>query len=166
MPRFLFDLGADPWITWLLPFVLGAMVAAVGFLVARITFGPGNRRGSAARPAGSDDPWRPFREVASLEKRNTSRRQGNPVQIFITDAHAATEPIRGWVLDRSVGGLCLSVPERVDTGITINVRACRAPETMPWSRLIVRSSRQDGPVWELGCQFVETPSRNQLLLFG
>ncbi len=165
MPRFLLDLGLDPWFVWALAFICGAAVAVVGLFVARIAFGPSNNR-RGARPAAGDDPWQPFRGVAALEKRNNSRRQGNPVQVFVTDAKALTEPIRGWVLDRSVGGLCLSVPERVDEGITVSVRPCQAPAATPWIRLLVRSSRQDGPVWELGCQFTEPPSRNQLLLFG
>ena len=35
-----------------------------------------------------------------------------------------------------------------------------------WSQMEVRTCRQEGTAWELGCQFVRTPSWNVLLLFG
>ena len=48
----------------------------------------------------------------------------------------------------------------------MQVRAANAPETTPWVSVIVRSCRNAGQHFEVGCEFDRTPPWNVLLLFG
>jgi hypothetical protein len=114
---------------------------------------------AAARPD-------PFVQGSAGERRATLRRGGNPVAVLIADAEARERPRYGWVLDRSMGGLGLSVDEPVSEGTILSVRAANAPPNIAWVQVAVRSCRQEGASWDLGCQFVRTPSWGVLLLFG
>ena len=102
----------------------------------------------------------------SMENRAAIRRGGNAVAIFIADPQKTEEPRRGWVVDRSAGGLCIALDNPVDAGTVLRVRVCNAPVTVPWAEIEVKSCRKDGNQWEAGCQFVVTPSYNVLMLFG
>jgi hypothetical protein len=101
-----------------------------------------------------------------VEMRGATRRGGNAVAVFIADPHKTDEPQRGWVVDRSAGGLCVALDKPVDAGDTLRIRVCNAPVTVPWAEVQVKSCRKDGNQWEAGCQFVVTPSFNVLMLFG
>jgi hypothetical protein len=136
----------------------------LGFLLA------GRRRRSALPEPGEEVPAPdPFVFGSLTEKRTSPRRRGNPVKVLLTDADATWEPKEVWVLDRSMGGLCL----RVETGAApavgtvLSVRAASAPKGVPWTQVEVKSCRQEGNgSWELGCRFLKTPSWSVLLLFG
>jgi hypothetical protein len=108
----------------------------------------------------------PFIHGSSTERRSSLRRCGNPIPILVTDEKAVIQPERGWVSDRSIGGLCVKVAQPFEAGTILNVRACNAPETIPWVPIEVKACRDDGGGFELGCQFVKTPNWNTLLLFG
>jgi len=51
-------------------------------------------------------------------------------------------------------------------GGTMLVRADNAPDTIPWVTVIIRSCRQVGNHYEVGCEFDKTPPWHVLLLFG
>jgi hypothetical protein len=117
-------------------------------------------------PASNEAARDPFVGGVFGEKRIALRRPGNPVPVLISDATVTAEPRYGWVLDRSLGGLCLSVQAPVAVGTVISVRPTHAPETAPWVQVEVRRCQEDGNSWELGYQFLKTPSWGVLLLFG
>jgi hypothetical protein len=99
------------------------------------------------------------------ERRTSVRRKGNPVGVVVLAGEAAyAEP--GLVLNRSKGGLCLSVSGSVAVGTTLRIRACQAPEDSPWIQVVVRHCVAKGQRWQLGCQFMEELPWNVLLLFG
>jgi hypothetical protein len=102
---------------------------------------------------------------SSIERRHSPRRWGDPVQVLITDADQRTEPIRGWTLNRSAGGLGLSSPDAIPTGAVIKVRAALAPETVPWVDVEVRSCSALAGRWVLSCQFVAPPPDDARMLF-
>lgn len=150
---------------------IGLASAGLTLYLGRLLIRPRGRGAARSTAAAgtaekAEQPFDPFVHGSANEKRTAHRRRGNPVQILITDAEATRTPELGWVVDRSVGGLCLSVSEEVKPGTVLSVRACHAPETIGWSQIDVRSCRPEGSTWELGCQFVRTPSWNVLLLFG
>jgi hypothetical protein len=160
-----FDL---PWQVVATP-VIGLASAGLTLYVGRMLIRPylvTNSVPSAPPEEKQDQKFDPFVHGSANEKRVAHRRSGNPVQILISDAEATRTPELGWVLDRSVGGLCLSVNAEVKPGSILSLRACHAPESIAWSQIEVRTCRQEGSAWELGCQFVRTPSWNVLLLFG
>src|SRR3954469_8029902 len=93
-------------------------VAVAGMTVALLAFFVG-RRLVAGRSGPPDDrpmgppPPDPF-EVGSLsEKRAALRRKGSSVEVQICDENLTQPPATGWVLDRSLGGLGLSVEREV-----------------------------------------------------
>jgi hypothetical protein len=108
----------------------------------------------------------PFVHGSSTERRSSLRRCGNPIPILVTDEKVVLKPERGWVSDRSIGGLCVKVAQPFEAGSILNVKACNAPDTVPWVPIEVKACREDGGGFELGCQFVKTPNWNTLLLFG
>ena len=107
-----------------------------------------------------------FAQGSKSERRNSLRRTGNPIAVHISDADARSKPTTGYVLDRSTGGLCLSVSQEVQTGTVLSVRTTNAPESIQWVQVEVKTCRPSGGDFELNCQFVKTPPWSVMLLFG
>src|SRR5258708_11307632 len=101
---------------------IGVASAGLTLYLGRLLIRPRGQAVAAApaEPAEKADKpeqkFDPFVHGSANEKRTAHRRRGNPVQILITDAEATGTPDLGWVIDRSVGGLCLSVSAEVKPG--------------------------------------------------
>jgi hypothetical protein len=165
LPDFL-DGEPPDWQTWLVP--------VVGFAAAVLTLSAGRLvlsrwRGAPARP-NIPTPERPahdpFEKGSLTERRRALRRKGNPIEIRVSDAEATVEPITAWVIDRSMGGLCVLTDEEVAEGTVLSVKAANSPPGTPWVRVEVRSIKHTKHGYELGCQFVRVPPTSILLLFG
>jgi PilZ domain len=100
------------------------------------------------------------------EKRRSLRRGGIAVPVVVSKSPAAEETIPGLVLNRSRGGLRLSVPEKVEVGQVLAVRTANFPEGLDPVEVRVRHCKQTSDGWHLGCQFVDELPWNVLLLFG
>jgi hypothetical protein len=169
-PLFL-DLGLDPALVaaWTVPVIglgIAGLTFALGFAVlARrrpqlpTTLPPGVHE---AAPAPPD----PFVTGSRSERRASLRREGTMVAIQVTDGDGQGPPAPGWVSDRSVGGLCLRLEAAVQPGTLLSVRPRDATAMVPWTQMEVKSCRQEGDAWEIGCRFVRTPPWSILLLFG
>jgi hypothetical protein len=149
--------------------VLAALlVASVGYLL----LGPRHPdaktlpRPSTGPTPPSDLAYDPFLDGTALERRYGPRRKGNAVSVLISDALATADPIHGWVIDRSVGGLRLATDRWVAKSVILSVRATNAPDSVAWVQVEVKNSLQQESTWELGCEFVRTPPWSVLLLFG
>ena len=157
-PVLLLILGFDEY--WLVPV---AGVAVCGFaLLLGWRFAAGRPRSRASAEDGIFDAS--FLKGVTQERRAATRRKGNTVEVQLSGTHGTT--IRGWVLDRSQGGLGLLVEQVVAEGTPLKVRPCNAMATVPWIDVTVRSCRGEASQYELGCQFVRLPSWNELLHFG
>ena len=99
------------------------------------------------------------------ERRRSPRRWGDPVQVYLWDGYPGSEPGRGWIANRSEGGLGLTVLEPVMEGTVLNVRVTIAPETVPWVPLVVKHQHPLAGRWVLNCQLLGTPEREVLLMF-
>ena len=108
----------------------------------------------------------PFAAVGTHERRTAARRGGHPVSLDLHDPDELQPSQQGWVLDRSLSGLCLMVPNALPIGSFWKVRPCNAPQTMPPVRVEVKSCAPDGAEWKLGCRFEKTPNYAVLLMFG
>jgi hypothetical protein len=150
------------WISVLAGMGLAYFTLGIGWMVATAF-----RRRSAPveqpKPAGPPVMQIPDRPG---EKRGFNRRSGNAVPVVFTTAGNDGNLDNGWVVDRSAGGLCLSLEKPLDVGTFLKIRPSKAPVTAPWIEIQVRSCRADEANWELGCQFVTIPPFNTLLLFG
>jgi hypothetical protein len=158
---------------WTAP-IIGVAAAFLFFLIGWLLVGR-RKRVQPIKPQYRTVPANPtpnpaeedlFIRGSAMERRSSIRRRGNAVAILISDAEAAADPTSGWVVDRSLGGLCLSVEKEIESGMVLSVRTTNAPPEIPWVRVEVRSCRQVGHEYEIGCQFVRTPPWSVLLLFG
>jgi hypothetical protein len=150
---------------WTIP-VIGVLAASLAFLVGRRWLGG---RPSAAVKAPPRESATVLTTVtpkkADADRRSAPRRKGNRVEVHLTD-DSKRPPVLGWVVDRSMGGLCLIVEEPLSEGTVLNVRPRQAPQTTPWLPIEIRACRPDGCNWEVGCRFLKPPQWNDLLLFG
>src|SRR5207253_212568 len=65
------------------------------------------------------------RKPAAAERRASVRRGGNPVSVLVTPTEHRTDPLSGWVLNRSSGGLGLLVDEALEIGTVVSVQPTR-----------------------------------------
>src|SRR5262249_20408129 len=108
----------------------------------------------------------PFLHGSRGERRTALRRKGAMVEVMLRDSEAVADLGRGWVIDRSMGGVRMTVDDSYETGDVLSVRPVKSPGTAPWLQLEVRSCQKKGSRWEIGCQFVRQPTWNLLMLFG
>lgn len=123
------------------------------------------RRGALPSPVPAGTPASTASSLSFTERRQAPRRWGDPVQVLITDGTSRTEPARGWIVNRSTGGLGLSAAQPAVEGAVLSVRITTAPDTVPWTSVQVKSCLPATGRWILGCQFVEPPPRDVLLMF-
>jgi hypothetical protein len=120
-------------------------------------------RAEGEEPRGPDDP---FVEGGARERRGAARRGGAVVTVLLYRVNSGEAPLRGWVHDRSAGGLSLSVPRAFTAGSLLKVRLERGRQDTPWVQVRVKSCRAKGKLWHLGCQFTESLPSHVLMLFG
>lgn len=151
------------------PFVLPAAVGlGVGLILILLFATKGRKRKSSpSRAAGMrSSQW--TAPVPSYADRRTSTRRegGNPVKVLLASPVFKGGNQTGYVLDRSTGGLRLASSTGMPVGTSVQVRAAHAPDETPWVTVLVRSCKQNGKAFEMGCEFDKTPPWNVLLLFG
>ncbi len=100
------------------------------------------------------------------ERRRSIRRSGVPTSVHITDPKKARKTVEAFVLDRSSGGVRLAAEKPVPAGSKVQIRATTAQPESPWVVINVRSCREVGDYFELGCQFDEELPWHLLLMFG
>jgi hypothetical protein len=99
-----------------------------------------------------------------FEQRATVRRRKlTPVQVVASDSKK--KPIRGWVVDHSLGGFRLILPRRYALERVLRFRPADSDETVPWLSVQVKSCIKKDDHWELGCKLLSSPSYSTLLLF-
>jgi hypothetical protein len=147
---------------WVVP-VVGGAVCGIAFLLGRRVLSKNPTDDVVVDPDGPLDAT--FLKGVTQDRRCAPRRKGNTVEVELSDGSDAP-PVRGWVRDRSIGGLCLLADQAIAEGAVLKVRPVTSGPTIPWTDITVRSCRADGGQYELGCQFHRTPNWNQLLKFG
>jgi hypothetical protein len=162
LPQWLLDLGIPDFKGWTIP-VAGLLAAGLAFFTGTLVFG---RRKSSAQPAVEGPKVDPLLQGATTERRNSYRREGTNVEVLISDAEVKTFPVQGWVVDRSLGGVCLRTNAAFAVDSILSLRPCNAPSVAPWVQVEVKSCRQQEDTWDVGCQFLRTPPYSVLLLFG
>ena len=160
------------WDTYLAQFLAVVketwQILAIGFATASLAFLAGwttlrKRKPKEEAPAKAADP---FAQGANSERRTAARRGGHAISVDMHDPDDKLTGQQAYVLDRSVGGLCLMAPSAVPIGSVWKVRPCNAPRTTPPVRVEVKSCSAVDQEWKLGCQFEKTPSYATLLMFG
>jgi PilZ domain len=121
--------------------------------------------GENASEAKTVDDWPPNPNQPD-ERRRTSRRSGVPTAIQMVEAKKFGKVQEGFVLDRSSGGLRVATERPLPTGSVLQVRPTNAPPETPWVIVIIRSCKESGDFFEIGCQFQEVVPWHVLLMFG
>jgi hypothetical protein len=145
---------------------IGVVAAGAALLAGRAIFQWRSNRptmDASIKEATESDP---FLVGSKLERRTSARRAGNPVEVVVADATGQADLGHGWVIDRSLGGLCLVFDKQCEMGQILSVKPASAAGAIFWTQLEVRSCRNTGKTFEIGCQFLRTPMWNQLLHFG
>ena len=157
------------WEIWV-PLLVGMSVGGL-FLVAIRVFG--GQKSNLIPPPSLVKPGQkksqdfdPFVQGSPTEQRKAHRRGGNPVEVFVALGEETSPSRRGWVVDRSVGGLGITVGEEIKPGTHLQLLPVNAAGITPWTEVEVKSCRTVKNGFELGCQFVRQPQWSVLLLFG
>jgi hypothetical protein len=160
-----FGIDLQHWEIWAAP-AIGLGSAGLALLVGHVLLG--KRRRSFQPPVAESvaPPVDPFAYGSATERRSSVRRRGKQIKVLISDAEALEAPVEGWVMDRSMGGLCLLVYRAMEPGSILSVRTAEAPQTTPWVQVEIKNCRHNTNHWVIGCQYVRTPPWGVLLLFG
>jgi hypothetical protein len=143
-------------------------ILVIGVATACLAFGVGvttlrKRKFKAPQPTASPEP---VPAGGTNERRAALRRGGHPVTVDLHHPDELQPSQQGWVLDRSVSGLCLMVPNALPVGSFWKVKPCNARQTTPAVRVEVKSCVSDAAEWKIGCCFEKTPNYATLLMFG
>jgi hypothetical protein len=160
-----FYLNLSHWPVWAV-FVAGAFSASLTFVVGRMLYRKPRRSLPPAPKQQNGDGPDPFINGSASERRRSLRRTGKPVKVFISDEEGQKKPVEGWVVDRSMGGLCLTVDQPAPLQSILTVRTVTAPSDTPWVQVEVKRCQPSEDRWELGCAFIRKPAWAVLLQFG
>jgi hypothetical protein len=155
---------ASAWLAdafWIVP-VIGGAACALAYLLGRRFLVA--RAGTPSETDSAGDAAH-FLQGVTRDRRCAPRRRGNIVEVELSESPNAPS-VRGWVMDRSIGGLCLLMDQPIDTGIVLLVRPRNAAASVPWTEVTICSCREDAGQYEVGCQFHHTPNWSLLLMFG
>jgi hypothetical protein len=144
---------------WMVP-AIGLAAAGIAFVVVWCFLA-----GRAPAPKADEPPAADARYNVAPDRRRAPRRKGSCVEVDLSP-EGGGPPLHAWVLDRSVGGLRLLLDRPLTEGTTIHVRPRTDDEPLPWCPIAVRSCKFTKTEWEVGVQFVRTPSWNVMQLFG
>jgi hypothetical protein len=100
------------------------------------------------------------------ERRSNLRRYGSPTQVYVSDIELSGDPLPGWVVDRSSGGLGLMLTRPLEVDNVINVRAANVPESTAWVQVRVRHCRPTEGGYQVGCKFQSEQPWRVMLMFG
>ena len=121
---------------------------------------------SSPQEGGAEPSSAPSNRSGLPDRRPSPRRRGASVAVLIVRPNDPSERVEGWVLDRSLGGLGLSVSRPFLAGTVLEICPTHPPSGLRWVRVRVKYCSPLGKQWRLGCQFVGAPSSEMLLLFG
>jgi hypothetical protein len=143
------------WETWGVSLV-GMFFAGLALVLGRSLVG--RRTGEEVDAASSPTPTR--------DQRKAPRRSvvGVPVSLCVP---GQDQPIEAWVVNRSSGGLCITVSQPVSAGTVLRVVLQKGEQDPPKVEVRVKWCRAENKhSWDLGCRFVQIPPANVLARFG
>src|SRR5436190_1838127 len=152
---------AELWV----PAAIGLGVGGMCVLMGRQVFGWGVRQ-SVPPPAPKEAYYDPFEKGSATEHRKVPRRGGNPTEVFYAPPDKKDRPVRAWVIDRSVAGICLWLGETMAPGTLLSILPVNATSVTPWIDIEVCNCRAQGNGYEVGCKFVKSPPSLILMQFG
>lgn len=141
-----------------------AIAVGAGICIGVLALFAGKSMLSPQSKAPSDNPSEVY--LHQTEKRLAHRRQGRMIDLAITDIDRHEQPIKGWIIDRSTGGVKFWAEKNWEVGSLLCIRVAHLADAMPWIEVRVKHCKQSQKGWELGCQFLQPLTWNILLAFG
>jgi len=87
--------------------------------------------------------------------------------LILDPADALGQRYRGWIVDRSSGGICLCYNGcQAEEGDMLLVQPTSATTGLPWVEVRVKHQRRKQSRVELGCEFIQRNQWEQLVLVG
>jgi hypothetical protein len=146
--------------------IAAALGAVAAVYLARLLF-PNRESAPAAPPPTTSDScanhWEKPTDPAG-ECRKHRRRCDRPVQLQLFGP-GDRQPRPAYVLDRSQGGLRLSVETPFPINAILRVRPTNAPDNARWLRAKVRWCSTEEGRHEIGCQFTDHSPFHVMLMF-
>ena len=151
-----------------------AALAGAGFVTGALVGLFLGRRATPSAPAVIPDIPPPVSKeevildapITPRDKRRNPRRPGRSVEIFVALPNETDNPVKGVVLNRSVGGLGILVGDAYPAGTAMCVLPVSASQLTPWVEVAVKTCRRNGDDWELGVQFQKLPPYSTMVQFG
>jgi hypothetical protein len=160
------------WEMWFVP-VAGLVSAGLLTFFGMSWFRrkPGGARAVANRPALCLVPdLAPARRTKAgwngTERRAHRRARVMTLEILVREVGSAQKPHTGLVLDRSLGGLGIELPEAVAVGQNLQFRLRKWDKKANWVTAEVRYCRRKGEAWRVGCQFLDVSAWEVMNIFG
>jgi len=160
---------------WRLPVPWGNLVIVLGFaglglLVGNMLFRKRRLQpapAAAVPPAQTAPPSQPAQSAATANQRESVRLSGTWFKVVLMDAQAGGPFFEGHVIDFTPSGLGLMLFQEVRAGKVLSARHAKAPATVPWVHLHVRSCQQlEKTVWKVGCHVEDPTLWNTLLQYN
>jgi hypothetical protein len=151
-----------PYVVFWLPGLVFVAVAGGHYWLSR----PSPAYADAPAPIASAQP---MAAPKPKDQRESSRREGNTVEVHVAAPANKKNPGIGNVLDRSIGGVRLALYHEVEVGVVLSIRPVHAENMVPWVDVEVRSCKVSQEIpgsFEVGCQYVKSPPYSIQLLFG
>jgi hypothetical protein len=155
-----FDFNWMRWEQWSVP-VVGVFCSGLVLMGGRWLLG--RRQPQEATP---DEPMNPYQSMSTPKRRQTPRGRGAPMRILILAKNRPAEQFPGYVINRSVGGLCVSLVQPVEEGALISVRPAKELIDDTWYDVVVKYCRATETGWEMGCEFQGRGGSSALLKFS
>lgn len=142
--------ASDPFVYSVGMMVLfGLSAMGFGLFLGRILFGAS--RTSDAPPVPTDVS---SQATAEIDLRASPRTPVAQTKVLVSHNMPLAEPFEGWLTDRSLGGLGLSVSQPVEIGTVLRLMPEQLPDWISSLTLEVRYCRLHRGRWRLGCQYV------------
>jgi len=125
--------------------------------------------GPGAPPPGETPPpgtGSPTDSPGFKEQRTSLRRWGNPISIQLYDEMTMNEPLTGWVINRSTGGLGMIVNAPLEVGSVLGVRPAQEGVDRPWVSLRIVYCYPERSSWRAGGAFLVPRSWRDIRIFG
>jgi hypothetical protein len=161
LARIPFDLNLAQWELWSIP-VAGFICTGLVLVGGRWLLG----RRHQHQPVAPKNEHNPYSAIASPKRRQTPRGRGVPSRILILDKNGPAEPFSGWVINRSIGGLCVTLIQPLEEGAILSVRPAKDALDDVWYEVLVKYCRATDTGWEMGCEFQGRGGSNTMLKFS
>src|SRR5207249_5377654 len=110
---------------WMTP-VMGGLAGLLTFVAGRRFFSQSSARLSNAAANGeaseAGPTVDPFVNGPPSERRLAVRRAGNAIEVDLLEQEGDVTVVSGWVVNRSLGGLCVEVERPIPVGATLRVK--------------------------------------------